>query len=93
MNAVVIGIDDGYPQFGVIQDIYIADGLNLLAVKAYETVTFIEHFHGYEVEPTSQEIIINICNLIDPNTLVIHHLTHIHKQIIVLKYHICNTIC
>jgi len=95
MNAVVIGITDGYPQFGVIQDFYITDCLNLLAVKAYETVAFIEHFHGYEVKPTSssQEIFINICSLIDPHVLVIHHLAHIQKYVIVLKYHICSTIC
>jgi len=72
--------------------IYNSDCLNLLAVKAYKTLTFIEHFHGYEVESTSQDVIVNIYSLIDPHVLVIHNLTHIHKYIIVLKHHICNTV-
>lgn len=91
-NAVVMGIDEDYPQFGVIQNIYIANCRTIFEIKEYKTMSFFHHYHGYEVKATSQISIININNLASPFPLFISHLAHINKFIVVLKYHICNTV-
>ena len=94
LNAVVTGIDeDSDPQFGVIQNIYIADCKTLLEVTQYETITFLRHYHGYEVEPLPGQIsVIDIDSLVSHTPLLVYHLSHISKYVVVLKYHICNTI-
>ena len=92
LNAVVIGTDEDCPQFGVIQNIYIADCKSLLEVEQYKTLSFLHHYHGYEVKPISQQSsVIDIDNLVSHIPLIISHLSHINKFIVVLKYHICNT--
>ena len=92
LNAVVIGTDVDCPQFGVIQNIYIADCKSLLEVEQYKTLSFLHHYHGYQVKPTSQlSSVIDIGNLVSHIPLIISHLSHINKFIVVLKYHICNT--
>ena len=40
LNAVVTGIDEDYPQFGVIQNIYIANCKAFLEVMQYKTIIF-----------------------------------------------------
>ena len=47
---VVVGIEDEYPLFGTVQDIFIT-GANCvkLHVQVYNTESYNEHFHGYVV--------------------------------------------
>ena len=92
LNAVVIGTDEDCPQFGVIQNIYIAECKSLLEVEQYKTLSFLHHYHGYEVKLISQlSSVIDIDNLVSHIPLIISHLSHINKFIVVLKYHVCNT--
>ena len=91
-NAVVIGNDEDYPQFGVIQNIYIADCKTLFEVKEYKTISFFHHYHGYEVKPVSQNSVMDINDLVSPFPLIIYHLPHIKRFVVVLKHHICNTV-
>ena len=92
LNAVIMGIDDDLPQFGVIKNIYITDCNTLLEVEIYKTISFLHHYHGYDVKVISQTNIINISSLVSPYSLLINHLAHINKSVVVLKYHVCNTI-
>jgi len=92
LNAVIIGTDEDYPQFGVIQNIYIADCKSLLEVEQYKTLSFLHHYHGYEVKLIAQPSrVIDIDNLVSHMPLIISQLSHINKFIVVLKYHVCNT--
>ena len=81
-----------YPQFGVIQNIYIADCKTLFEVKEYKTISFFHHYHGYEVKPVSQNSVMDINDLVSPFPLIIYHLPHIKRFVVVLKHHICNTV-
>ena len=84
--VILVGIDDEYPSFAEIQNIYIADSRIHFDVIRYITVCFNKHFNAYEVKRTRRQEIICGDNLLIPYTETIT--SYNHMNFIMLRHYV-----
>jgi hypothetical protein len=74
-KAVLLGVVDDMPSFGVVRNIYV-DGMRNaeLVVAETETLCFDEHYHAYQVITCSSTKKVQLNDLVDYRTL------HCHKS-------------
>lgn len=82
----LIGIDDEYPSFAEILNIYIADSKIYFEVITYMTISFNKHFNAYEVERTTRKELIYNDNLLIPYTEIIKCCNH--KNFVMLRHYV-----
>lgn len=72
-KAVVLGVVDDMPSFGVVHNIYV-DNMRVvhLVVQETETLCFDEHYHAYEVVKCNSYKYIQLTDLRDCRTLPCH---------------------
>ena len=87
---IITEIDDEYPQFAQIKDIFIADTKITFEVNIFNTLSFCRHFHAYELRETSQQKLFYIDNLEFAYTEILRHCNS--KLFVVVRYHIAGTI-
>ena len=93
--ALLLSIEDDYPVFGLLRDIFVLEGSQVVFhVKHFLTQTFSHHFHAFIVSPTDTHTVVSVCALHHPFTHHIHRLVFDDHtaQGIVLKYHITGTL-
>ena len=92
--ALLVRVEDDYPQFGELQDIYIVDGNRVVCdIKPYHTTSFLKHYHAFVVCPTqdSELVCIDLYNHLPYHVRQVHH-DGVNKRIIVPQYHNCATL-
>ena len=87
---IITQVDDEYPQFSQIDQIFIADNKILFGVSIFNTVSFHRHFHAYEVKETSQHTIVYVNELEFPYTETLRHCNS--KLFVVVRYHIAGIV-
>lgn len=87
---IITEINDEYPQFSQIEDIFIADNNVLFKIIKFNTISFCRHFHAYEIAVTSQHSIFHIDKLEFPYTEILRHCNS--KFFVVVRYHIAGTV-
>ena len=92
--TLIIALDDDYPVFGELDSILVTNNFIIFQVTVNETVDYVHHFHAYCVSKTPEK------RLVSPDHLIDHVPLHIMpikvdsctRQVVVLKYHICETL-
>ena len=51
--CTLLGVEDEYPQYGKLTNIYVVHERILFEVILLKTTSFISHFHAFAVSPTS----------------------------------------
>lgn len=90
--ALLLGVDDDYPLFGRLDDIFIIDNRFLFSVTLLNTLLFNHHYQGYVIDQTSNTNIIAHSQLLSPFPMHIHSLPSQTLKIIICKHHICGTL-
>ena len=81
---ILTGIDDEYPSFAEIQNIYIADSKIYFEIIPYMTISFNKHFNAYEVERTARKELVCNDDLLIPYTETIK--CYNQKKIVMLRH-------
>ena len=90
--AVVLGVEDDYPVFGKIMEIFIKeDNTVIFNVKVMRTVHFLKHHHAYAIEQTDTLKLVTFDCFCDPFPLHIRKFSSL-GQIIIVKHHIVGTL-
>lgn len=93
--ALLFTVEDDYPQFGELQDLYVVDGNRVVCdIKPYHTTSFLKHYHAFVVQPTRVSKLVCIEHLYNHLPYIVRQVHHdgVSKCIIVPKYHICGTL-
>ncbi len=90
---VVVGIEDEYPCFGIVNDIFITNSI-VLHVELCHTESFNEHFHGYVVNRSNQFKVISVNDLQTYVSTTLRSVSSDQSMISVvnLKFHILDTL-
>lgn len=93
--VVILGVEDEYPLFGKVQDIYIVDSSRVyFCVRLLSTLEFNSHRHVYLVKLTTSTSIVCISSLCNVFPLSLRKIS-INGTLylsLVVKYHIANTL-
>ncbi len=92
---VVVGIEDEYPSFGVIEDIFITNSNSaMLHVELCHTQSYNEHFHGYVVSRSNQFKVVSVQSLQSHVSTTLRSVQSEQSTIFIvnLKFHILNTL-
>ena len=75
--VLLLRVEDDYPQFGKLQDIYIVDGNRVVCdVKLYHTSNFLKHYHAFVLCSTQDSELVSIEDLYNHlpyHVCVVHH--------------------
>ena len=88
--VILIGVDDEYPIFAEIQNIYVADSNICFDVIRYITVTLNKHFNAYEVKRTSTQEVIYTQNLLIPYTEILFSFDN--KNFVMLRHYVMGIV-
>ena len=93
--VVLICFNNDIPVFGRIVDIYAFQNRFYLSTEVYITCTFNQHYHAYEVTPTSTLHICEVATLQDYHPLWVYQSYNQHLLntfFIPLKYYVLSDI-
>lgn len=90
---VLLRYEDDMPVFGHIVDIFSFQNNYYLATEVYTTCTFNQHYHAYEVKPTSTMQICEVKSLKDYHPLWVYQSysqRFLNTYFIPLKYYVLS---
>ena len=93
--ALIIGVDDDYPQLGILQGIYVADNNRVVfRVRLCATELFNSHYHAFKISNTSSYKLVQVQELYNPHPVHIRTISSSTtvQQVVVMKYHIYGTL-
>ena len=82
--------DGEYPKFAKIENIYISNSKILLDSTTYETISYCNHYHSYEVKETSISLLVDIEKLPYVYTEILQ--TQNSKHFVIVRYHIAESV-
>ena len=90
----VLRVENDYPVFGKLENIYLVINRVLFHVAVLETRNFNKHLQAYTIDYTSNLEIIIHTQLVIPLPVHIHRVTLMDtsQSVIVCKHHICTTL-
>ena len=92
--ALLIGVENNYPLFGRLEDIFVVNSRVLFYVTMLETEYFNDHLHAYVITDTSNRSIVLSTQI---QSHIPMHIHRVHSRenevltVIVCKYHVCET--
>ena len=92
MCIVILGVDEDYPVFGQVQELYMIDTTKPMAiVTVMSTLTFNVHYHGYILGYSTSTRAISLKTLHSPFPLHARRCPNGDK-LVVMKHHISGTL-
>ncbi len=74
INTCVYNVSEGYPQFGIVKNIIFCSLECYFVLNALVTLSFMEHFHAYEIQPTDNHLCWAVAEIKDHHPCVVHNI-------------------
>ena len=93
-SAVVLGVEEDYPQFGDLKKIFVVDQQAFLYVRKMKTTSFNEHHHAYVLEASTEYRAVPVEDLYSPFPLHVRilYIDGSPTKVVVPKFHIVETL-